>query len=992
MAAKQIAHYQIIEKLGSGGMGEVFLAHDTKLERKVAIKMLLAKSIDDAHARKRLFREARAAATLDHPNICAIHEVNEDGDCLFIVMQYVEGKTLASRLAGSRLGPDEVIDVGAQVAEALSEAHGRGVIHRDIKPQNVIITPRGQVKVLDFGLARVTPTEQTTDPEGKTVTQLTDEGYIVGTVAYMSPEQLKGQPVDARSDLFSLGVMLYECAAGRPPFTGNSKIEISSKVLQVEPRKPSELNPGIPQGLEKIILKAMAKEVGDRYQTADEVLQDLRRLRASLSGATEMLPSVTRHRSFAGVAQNALRLRWVQILLIAVPVLIIASWIALRVWRPAPYEPTAAARSYYDKGVDALHAATYFQASKALKQSVDLDPQYAPAHARLAEAYLEISNTEQAAGELLEAVSLAGRRALASGDRLELDAIAAMARRDFPAAIGSYQKILGQAPASDKANAYVDLGRAYERNEQLDKAIENYLNAAKVDPQSAGASLHLGTAYSRRRDTQNATAAFDQAEQIYGVLANHEGLVEVAFQRGLLFYGAGKLADARAQFEKVLEMLKSQENNYQLTRTQLELSLIYRDEGNISRAKELAAEAIRVAQNSDIKNVATNGLIDLGLAFMSNGDFDEAGNYFQQALELARRDNSTATEMRAHLSLGRLHFQKSDNDATIAELKPALDFYQKAGYRRETSLALTTLGRAYQDKGEEENALKYFQEQFELVTKADDASGLADSHMNLALLTGINQERYPEALSHLDEKLKIDESRKSDRGKAFDQMNRANFLWQLGRYDEARAALDSAFEIATRQEAQLKTVVAWVHLIKARIALSQLQYGEAKKEGQLALEASDKFPDVALQARCCIGLAQAYSGLAPQGRKLCEEALAMAQQTKSRPLITSTQLALAEAVLLNKDAGGALQAALDAQKTFAQSGQKDSEWRALLIAGRASDLAGDKSAAQSYGTRADQTCNGLKQNWSADAYESYLRRPDIQMYRKQIAQLSTAAK
>jgi len=276
-------------------MGEVFLAQDTKLGRKVAIKMLPAKSIDDALAKKRLLREARAAATLDHPNICSIHEVNEDGDCLYIVMQYIEGQLLATRLADSVLTSDKVIDVGIQVAEALSEAHVRGVIHRDIKPSNVIITPRGLVKVLDFGLARVAQTEQTTDPEGKTATQLTEEGYIVGTVAYMSPEQLKGQPIDARSDLFSLGVMLYECAVGKPPFTGGSKIEISAKVLQVEPRKPSELNPGIPRGLEKIILKAMAKEVDDRYQSADEVLQDLRRLRASSSGATELLPSMSRH-------------------------------------------------------------------------------------------------------------------------------------------------------------------------------------------------------------------------------------------------------------------------------------------------------------------------------------------------------------------------------------------------------------------------------------------------------------------------------------------------------------------------------------------------------------------------------------------------------------------------------------------------------------------------------------------------------------------------
>ncbi|HEU5239432.1 MAG TPA: protein kinase, partial [Pyrinomonadaceae bacterium] len=424
MIPQQVSHYRIIRKLGSGGMGEVFLAQDTKLERKVAIKMLPAKSIDDPYARKRLFREARTAATLDHPNICAIHEINEDADCVFIVMQYVEGETLGTRLLESPLRQEEVLDVGTQIAEALSEAHAVGVIHRDIKPQNVIITPRGQVKVLDFGLARVTAADQA-DPEARTETQLTGEGYIVGTVAYMSPEQLKGQSIDGRSDLFSLGVVLYECATGIPPFTGNSKIEISSKVLQVEPRKPSLLNPHIPPALENIILRAMAKEVSDRYQSAEAMLQDLRRLRATMSGATELFPSVTRETSSAWPvlrAREALRLRPVQAALIAIPILILGLWLAQRFWRP-PYLPNAAAKGYYDKGMDAIHAATYFQASKTLKQAVELDPEFAPAHARLAEAYLEINNTEQAKDELLMATSLAARRALATTDRMHLDAV-----------------------------------------------------------------------------------------------------------------------------------------------------------------------------------------------------------------------------------------------------------------------------------------------------------------------------------------------------------------------------------------------------------------------------------------------------------------------------------------------------------------------------------------------------------------------------------------
>src|SRR5207253_709621 len=171
-------------------------------------------------------------------------------------------------------------------------------------------------------------------------------------------------------------------------------------------------------------------------------------------------------------------------------------------------------------------------------------------------------------------------------------------------------------------------------------------------------------------------------------------------------------------------------------------------------------------------------------------------------------------------------------------------------------LALTLLGRAYQDKGEDDTALKLFQEQSELVQQAGDESGIGDSHMSLAMLVGINQEKYPEALAHLDEKLKIDEGHHSERGMASDQMNRGKFLWQLGRYDEARAALDAAFEIANKKEAQIKTVLAWVHLIRGQIALSQNQYQEAKNEAQLALDLSEKFRDVALQAKATMGLAQ----------------------------------------------------------------------------------------------------------------------------------------
>jgi serine/threonine protein kinase/Tfp pilus assembly protein PilF len=1003
LVSQQLSHYRIIEKLGAGGMGEVFLAQDLKLDRRVAIKILPLKSIENEQAKKRLLREAKAAATLDHPNICTIHEVNEDSDSPFIVMQYVDGVTLWSKVRNNPMAPAEVVNIGIQAAEALAEAHSRGVIHRDIKPQNVMITARGQVKILDFGLAKQILPEPSTGSGVKTETLLTEEGQIVGTVGYMSPEQLRGYEMDARSDLFSLGVTLYECATGSPAFTGNSAIEISSQILHVEPPRPSQVKPGISPGLDGMILKAMAKEVEDRYQTAGAMLEDLYKLRGSVSGSSEMLTRPLTLEQRPAPRSAAVVGTWsrkpVKIAAILVPLLIIALVLGLRLWRSPLHQPSGDARAWYDKGLTAMREGTYYQASKMLELSTGVDDGYALSHARLAETYFEINDTERAQRELLRAMALVpNRSSLQTSDALYLDAVGATVRREFPAAIESYRKLLELTPSADQANAYLDVGRAYEKNENLVKATESYLEAVKRAPQAPAGYLRLAILYSRRQATREAEEAFNKAEGLYLAMSNNEGRVEVLYQRGALLARNGRLPEAQAQLEQVLEILKSVDNKSQvdnkaqLVKAQLQLSLVARDEGNIEGAKALAADAIQLAQSNNLNNIAANGLIDLGLAFITRGNFDEAGKYIGQALDLARRDASTSSEKRAIMALGRLNQQLGKNDEAITQLQEALDFYKPRGYRKETSIALTVLGRAYQEKGEEAEALKLFQEQLqlssELARDSSDQSGVSDSHMNLALLRGFNQEMYPEALTHLDEKYKIDEARHAMSQMSFAQMNRGAFLWRLGQYPEARKALDAAFEIASRPEANYKAVLAWVHLTNGQIALSEGRYDEAKKESQLALDVSaSQFPDVMLQAKSCLGRAEAFSGAAQPGRKSCEEAVDLARKSNSPQLISGALLALAEVMLLGKDAKGALEKSLEAKDLFARSAQEDSEWRALLIAARASELAGDKSAARNYGVQADSLCAGLEQKWGKEAYAAYLRRPDIQSYRNQLAQV-----
>jgi serine/threonine-protein kinase len=279
-------HYRIIGKLGAGGMGEVYLAEDTELQRKVAIKFLKEKLGADDRTKSRLIREARAAAKLDHPNICSVYEVGEHDGRSFIAMQYVEGDTLDKRIKRGPLQLQEVLALAIQVADALSEAHSKGVIHRDIKPQNVMITSRRQAKVMDFGLAKVVQGQAPAGSTSETELLLTAPGAVLGTAPYMSPEQMKGEPLDSGSDVFSLGAVLYEMITGQRAFPGENNAEIISAVLSEQPASLARYAPDTPDELQRIVSKCLEKDRSQRYTSSHDLLVDLRGLRRRLdSGA-----------------------------------------------------------------------------------------------------------------------------------------------------------------------------------------------------------------------------------------------------------------------------------------------------------------------------------------------------------------------------------------------------------------------------------------------------------------------------------------------------------------------------------------------------------------------------------------------------------------------------------------------------------------------------------------------------------------------------------
>jgi serine/threonine-protein kinase len=300
MIAESIAHYRIIKKLGAGGMGEVYLALDTKLDRKVAIKVLPPDSLAEENLKKRLIREAQAAAKLDHPNICAIYDVNEADSLTFIVMQYIEGETLAETMERKPLGLSTALAMAEQAAEGLADAHAHGIVHRDIKPQNMMITSRGQLKILDFGLAKQMRSSDKLDYDAPTATLLSTPGLVVGTMPYMSPEQVQGELLDASSDIFSLGVTLYEMLAGKHPFKDKSAAVTMSRILLSDPIPTEQFQAQVSPELQTLLSKMLCKDKAARYQSAQDLLTDLRQLPAKLS-ANDTQADATRSKEVSAI-------------------------------------------------------------------------------------------------------------------------------------------------------------------------------------------------------------------------------------------------------------------------------------------------------------------------------------------------------------------------------------------------------------------------------------------------------------------------------------------------------------------------------------------------------------------------------------------------------------------------------------------------------------------------------------------------------------------
>ena len=738
LTGKLVLHYRVAQRLGAGGMGEVYLAEDTRLGRQVALKFLAPSAQRDEESRARLVREARAASLLRSPNIAVTYDLLEHGDSLFIAMEYVEGEVLSERVARGPLPVREAVGIAQQVADALDEAHGQNIIHRDIKSANLILTRRGLVKVLDFGLAKFEDRL-----EGRlhdvTAMQITSPGLVMGTVAYMAPEQLLGGKIDHRVDLFALGVVLYEMLAGRLPFTGDTLAEVSDRILRHEPDALARFNYAVPQELDTVIRKALQKNPEFRYQSARELYIDLHNLDRRLEALESS--SMTSRRPGSGpklaydpdqrVEQGERSL--------AVMAFSNVTREPSDDWIGEGIAETVTSDLKNVHKLAVIGRAQIFELLKNMASGRDTsDERLAIELGRRLGAWWVVTGAYQRMGtriritaqvievltaSLIKTVKIDG----AIDDIFELqDRIVFELSRSLDLKVG---KAEAEAIARDETNS-VDAFEAYSRGllnmrqatrDSIDRAIMLFIRATEMDPAYASAWASLGGALQLKGMFLGITDYADRAsDALRRAIAIQPTLASAHSWLGLSLLILGRVDEALVSLREAVRLEPDNASAYQA----------------LARALWMGKGQVEEAITHLRRGVALNpeaGYSYLQLSFLESiaGDLDGAEASAKQAIELQERAISGTQGLLivgAHARLGYAYYRKKQYDRAVDEYRRELTFLSSTdhGLRERTLIELhQKLSAVHDALGDTEQSERFGQmaiDEFErrLAAGADD--------------------------------------------------------------------------------------------------------------------------------------------------------------------------------------------------------------------------------------------------------------------------------
>jgi non-specific serine/threonine protein kinase len=807
MVGTTVSHYKILEYLGGGGMGVVYKAQDLKLDRHVALKFLPPDLTRDPETKQRFVHEAKAASSLQHNNICTVHDIDEcpDGQ-MFLVMDCYDGETLKKKIEHGPLAIDQVVGIAIQMAEGLARAHEVGIVHRDIKPANVMVTSRGQAKILDFGLAKLS---------GRT--SLTKSGTTVGTAAYMSPEQARSDAIDARSDIWSLGVVLYEMLTAKKPFQSEYEQALVYLILNEEPKSIRDLRPEVPEDIEKICRRAMAKDAKDRYQTAAELVNDLESYKAGaqLSVSTRKILDKNRWLLWAGLAA-------------IVVVLAVAYWVWISPGKTDKVEKSIAILYLKNLGPEADEPYSYgitqdliIDVAKAglvrvapMKDVLSIQRAELPTQ-KIAEQlrvqYVMDGNLRREGdsfrltAQIVEAGT--GRTVWADHVQSRASEVMGLQGRLAQAVITSLQlkpsvvvvkSITGERTTNSKAYEFYLRGKyvfeTKRKKEDVLVARGLYKQAIDLDTLFVLPRVGMGETYVLEGEFGRAQSIYEEALGIARTKRNELEIAKCLKSLGTTLYSTGDYRGSIADISQSLEISQKAGDLEGQGKALNNLGVVYDTQGDYLKALECYESSLKIGRELGDRRWEGSTLMNIGVVYAYHGQKDTAIVYYQRCLEIVRELGDRLVEGNTLGAMGNGYLELEAFGQALGYYTQSLAIKQELGDRAGEGRMLGNIGTAYEGLGEYEKALASYQGSLQIAQNIGDREEMGLTLMNLGVLFN-RLGSYAVASSYLDRSLKVRRAIGDLWGEGTSLGNLAMVLMRQGDYTSSLATCSKSLKI-----------------------------------------------------------------------------------------------------------------------------------------------------------------------------------------------------